>query len=58
MLERMAEAGVLLAPGVGFGRMFGNWARLCYSAVPDDLLEEGIDRLNKVLASVEESAHA
>jgi aspartate/methionine/tyrosine aminotransferase len=49
VLERLAEAGILLAPGVAFGHLYQKWARLCYTSVPIDTLEEGIDRLNQVL---------
>jgi aspartate/methionine/tyrosine aminotransferase len=56
VLERLAEAGLLLAPGVAFGSDFGNWARLCFSSVPRDRLAEGIARLNQVLSSFEQRA--
>ncbi|WP_428267491.1 pyridoxal phosphate-dependent aminotransferase [Haliangium sp.] len=49
LLERMAEAGLLLAPGFGFGLGYGRWARLCYSAASPARVDEGIDRLNRVL---------
>jgi aspartate/methionine/tyrosine aminotransferase len=52
VLERLAEAGVLLAPGSSFGEGYGRWARLCFSAVPEPLLVEGIERLNRVLAAM------
>lgn len=51
VLERMAEAGLLLAPGAAFGREFGDWARLCFSAVPHETLVEGIERFNRVLGA-------
>ncbi len=49
VLERMAEAGILLAPGAGFGHLYQKWARLCYTSVPREQLEEGIARFNRVL---------
>jgi N-succinyldiaminopimelate aminotransferase len=49
VLERLAEAGLLLAPGSGFGHLYQKWARLCYTTVDFPALEEGIDRLNQVL---------
>ncbi|HUH04410.1 MAG TPA: pyridoxal phosphate-dependent aminotransferase [Kofleriaceae bacterium] len=52
VLERIAEAGLLLAPGVAFGRAYGNWARLCFSSVPEPRLIEGIDRLNRALEAL------
>lgn len=55
LLERMADAGLLLAPGAAFGAAFGNWARLCFTAVDRARLDEGIDRLNRVLARVRAS---
>jgi aspartate/methionine/tyrosine aminotransferase len=49
VLERFAEAGLLLAPGGAFGHLYQKWARLCYTSVSMEVLEEGIDRLNRVL---------
>jgi aspartate/methionine/tyrosine aminotransferase len=50
VLERFAEAGVLLAPGVAFGSQFGGFARLCFTAVDEARLEDGVARINRVLA--------
>ena len=52
LLERIADAGVLLAPGGSFGLEFPKWARLCYTAVAPERLDEGIDRINAVLDRV------
>jgi N-succinyldiaminopimelate aminotransferase len=52
VLERLAEAGVLLAPGGAFGHLYSKWARLCYTSVSRAQLIEGIDRVNCVLDSV------
>jgi len=51
VLERIAEAGVLLAPGSAFGAQYEGWARLCFTAVDPDRLVVGIDRVNQVLSS-------
>lgn len=50
VLERCAEAGVLLAPGSAFGDACRPFARLCFTGVPEDRLDEGVDRINAVLA--------
>lgn len=49
LLARMADAGVLLAPGAVFGHAFRSWARLCFTSVGRPMLDEGIDRLLRVL---------
>ena len=49
LLESFAEQGVLLAPGGAFGLEFAKWARLCYTSVGAAQLDEGIDRINRVL---------
>ncbi|HET6612775.1 MAG TPA: pyridoxal phosphate-dependent aminotransferase [Kofleriaceae bacterium] len=51
ILERLAQEGVLLAPGEAFGKDLHGWARLCFTAVPLEILEEGIDRINRVIES-------
>jgi N-succinyldiaminopimelate aminotransferase len=56
VLERIAEAGVLLAPGAPFGEMYGQFARLCFTAVDEARLDEGIARINRVLADVPRAA--
>ncbi|HLU65783.1 MAG TPA: pyridoxal phosphate-dependent aminotransferase [Kofleriaceae bacterium] len=50
LLERLADAGVLLAPGAAFGHAFKGWARLCFTSVSRPWLEEGLDRVRRVLA--------
>ena len=52
VLERLAEAGLLLAPGGGFGHLYQKWARLCFTTVDLAALEDGIDRLNNVLSQL------
>jgi len=49
-LDACLEAGVSLAPGEPFGEAYGQWARLCFTAVPEPELAEAIDTLNGVLA--------
>ncbi len=49
VLERFAEAGLLLAPGSAFGHLYNKWARMCYTSVSREQLENGIERLNRVL---------
>lgn len=49
ILEKCAAAGVLLAPGSAFGAVCGGFARLCFTGVPPDRLDEGIDRVNAAL---------
>jgi len=51
ILEKVAEAGVLLAPGSAFGAACGGFARLCFTGVDEERLDEGIDRINGVLAA-------
>ena len=51
VLERIAEQGVLLAPGSAFGDACTQFARLCFTGVDEQRLDEGIDRINAVLAA-------
>lgn len=51
VLERVAEQGVLLAPGSAFGDACHRYARLCFTGVEEARLDEGIDRINAVLAA-------
>ncbi len=48
VLERIAEAGVLLAPGAAFGEAYDGWARLCFTAATPSRMAEGIARINRV----------
>ena len=45
LLEAAVERGVLLAPGDAFGDGWGAHARLCYTSVPVERLNAGVDRL-------------
>lgn len=49
VLERIAAAGVLIAPGHAFGAAHGGFARLCFTGVDEARLDEGIARINGVL---------
>ena len=51
VLERLAEQGVLLAPGSAFGDACTRYARLCFTGVDETRLDEGIDRINAVLTA-------
>ena len=51
VLERIAAAGVLVAPGSAFGDACARFARLCFTGVDEARLDEGIDRINAVLAA-------
>lgn len=51
VLEKVAEQGVLLAPGSAFGDACHRYARLCFTGVDEARLDDGIDRINAVLAS-------
>jgi DNA-binding transcriptional MocR family regulator len=52
VLERCAAAGVLMAPGSAFGDACKRYARLCFTGVTPARLDEGIDRIAAVLASM------
>jgi N-succinyldiaminopimelate aminotransferase len=49
LLERCVDAGVMLTPGNSCGAAFGNWARLCFTSVPELELQEALGCLRKVL---------
>jgi N-succinyldiaminopimelate aminotransferase len=49
--EQLAEAGVLLAPGAPFGEAYDGGARLCFTAVDEPRLVDGLARINRVLAA-------
>lgn len=51
-LEKCASAGVLLAPGTAFGAACGGFARLCFTGVAVERLDEGIDRINAVVETL------
>jgi N-succinyldiaminopimelate aminotransferase len=45
LLERCVDAGVMLTPGNACGSAYGNWARLCFTSVPEQELLEALARL-------------
>ena len=49
LLERCLDVGVLLTPGGASGKHYERWARLCFTAVPPDALEDALGRLRTVL---------
>jgi N-succinyldiaminopimelate aminotransferase len=49
ILDRCAQAGVLLTPGTACGVDFATWARLCFTTVPEADLHEALRRLRAVL---------
>ncbi len=49
VLERAADRGVTLAPGIIFGQGYEGYGRFCYTAVDNETLLEGIEVLNDVL---------
>ena len=51
LLSRCLDVGVSLAPGTAFGASWGRFARLCFTATPPAQLEEGLRRLQVVLAN-------
>jgi N-succinyldiaminopimelate aminotransferase len=49
VLDRCAEAGVMLTPGTSCGAHYMSWARLCFTTVPEIELSEALRRLRAVL---------
>ena len=49
--RRIADAGVLLAPGGAFGHDHGDWARRCFTSVERPALDEAVGRILAVLGS-------
>jgi len=48
LLERCVDAGVMLTPGNACGTAYGDWARLCFTSVPEPDLLEALQRLRGV----------
>jgi N-succinyldiaminopimelate aminotransferase len=44
-LERCADLGVLLTPGVSCGADFAKWVRVCFTSVPQARLDEALARV-------------
>jgi N-succinyldiaminopimelate aminotransferase len=49
-LERCVDAGVLLMPGSNSGSAYEDWARLCFTVVAPEELEDALERLTGVFA--------
>ena len=52
LLERAVARGVLLAPGIGFGKDYAKHARLCFTSEPLPRLVEGISRLAHAMREI------
>lgn len=48
LLERCVDAGVMLTPGNACGSDYADWARLCFTSVPEPDLHEALKRLRSV----------
>ncbi len=48
-LERCVDAGVILVPGASSGDAYRRWARLCFTSVPPDQLDQALERLRGVM---------
>jgi N-succinyldiaminopimelate aminotransferase len=48
-LERCLDAGVMLTPGTASGEAYEDWARLCFTCVPQAQLDEALALLRPVL---------
>ncbi len=48
-IQELLREGVCISPGDAFGRDFENFARICYTSVPEDQVVLAIERLNKSL---------
>ncbi len=49
VLERCVDAGVILTPGSACGKDYENWARLCFTVIPEAELREALGRLQLAL---------
>ena len=45
VLERCLDGGVILTPGTACGTDYQNWARLCFTVIPEPELREALARL-------------
>jgi N-succinyldiaminopimelate aminotransferase len=51
VLERCLDAGVILTPGTACGKDYENWARLCFTVIPEPDLREALGRLRDALGA-------
>jgi aspartate/methionine/tyrosine aminotransferase len=49
LLARAIDDGVMLAPGAAFGKAYADYARICFTSVPEPKVLEGIARLRVAL---------
>jgi N-succinyldiaminopimelate aminotransferase len=49
VLERCLDVGVILTPGTACGKDYENWARLCFTVIPEPDLREALARLQVAL---------
>lgn len=49
VLERCLNAGVVLTPGTACGKDYENWARLCFTVIPEPELRDALERLRSAL---------
>jgi aspartate/methionine/tyrosine aminotransferase len=49
VVERLMNSGIAVVPGSAFGRSCTGYARLSFSTLPVNVIEQGIRRFNKVV---------
>ena len=49
LLDDALNDGVCFAPGIGFGRAYSNWARLCFTSMEPAQAERGVAAFGSVL---------
>jgi aspartate/methionine/tyrosine aminotransferase len=50
LVEELIDEGVSVSPGEQFGRGYERYVRLCFTAVPPERLEVGMERIRRVLS--------
>lgn len=48
-VKRMLDAGVVMSPGEAFGDVYDDWARLCFTIVPPDVMKQAVEKLNELM---------
>jgi aspartate/methionine/tyrosine aminotransferase len=51
LLDTCLDAGVVFAPGQGFGQAYSRWARFCFTAMDPARLDRGTERLADLLTT-------